>query len=474
MATYTNGLNLEALTWALKALSEKRADYQKARDFYSGKHPLDFVTDKFKSAFGDKFSAMKINLCPTVVDIPSNRMIIAGFSAKLAIGDSEGAKARAEAIADEARVIWEMNRMDARAGGVMKESFKTGDSYVIVWPDEADDGTLSPIFYPQLAGTCAVQSDAEKPGYIVRAVKWWVEGKRVRLNIYTGSEIEKYEATKDGALLPAAPTEFQRYKAKAKKGKTEVWPLSNPWSKCPVFHFPNGDERKSELSEVYEPQGGLNLTTCNLIVSMEYFAYPQRYVLGYDPRNDDPDDKGIAEWKAAMNRIWFHAGDKNDIEMGQFNPSDPGAYLEIMREFRALISEVSGLPPYYFSMSGAVPSGVALQILEKRLTDKVGLRKTMWGNPWADMMLLALKMKGRVSDADGVRLGTEWRDTAPKDAQGEANTQAAKQAAGVSQRQSLREMGYSDARIDEMRDERAEERAGAGDLLGAAFNGGMV
>lgn len=448
---------IAAISWGIKALGEKRADYKKARDYYDGNHPLAFVTDKFKSSFGPKLEAMKINLCPTVIDIPANRLIVTGFSAKMASKIGNADAERSQLLSDLAREIWEMNRMDSRAPGVSRESFKTGDSYVIVWPKEQSDGTLNPVIYPQLAGTCAVESDPENPGYIIRACKYWVKGKRVHLNIYTAKSIEKYVSVAERVDLPLFAGDFEPFTVIDDDGAVEAWPLPNPFDKCPVFHFPNGDERKSELSEAYQPQNGLNLTLCNLIVAMEFFAYPQRYVLGFDPKYDDPDGKGIGEWKAAMNRIWFHTD--TDVQMGQFDASDPSSYLNILREFRAIISEVTGLPPYYFSMTGAIPSGVALQIIEKRLSDKINNRQAAWGNVWADIMLLALKMTGAVADAEGVRMGTNWKDTAPKDAQGEANTQKTKQETGISRRQSLREQGYADSRIDEMFIERANEAA---------------
>lgn len=494
----SNGINFEALTWALKALAEKSWDYQKARNYYSGNHPLDFVTDKFRSAFAQNLSTMRANLCPTVIDVPANRLIVSGFGARLLD------KKESRPFVDAARDVWETNRMDTRASDSMKEAFKCGDSYIIVWPDVDASGKRTPILYPQLAGACAVQYHPERPGFIIRAAKWWLENQKIRINIYTAQGIEKYVTTDQTPLastgplvpvsntpsaylpvplpsyqsatpswfLPASASSFVRYTATNGSGQEEAWPLPNLYGKCPVFHFPNGQDRKSELCDIYDPQNAYNLTICNLLVSMEFFAYPQRYVTGYDPRTQDPDGSGIAQWKAAFDRIWFH-GD-HDAKFGQFTPSSPTPYLEVMREFRTMIAEIAGIPPHYFSMSGHVPSGVALQILEKRMSDKVSQRQAAWGNVWADLMLLALKMRGDIPGEANIRLSTEWRDTSTRDDLAEAQAQQVKQDIGVSQRQSLREMGYSDERIDEMQVESQGEKQSAGTLLGAAFNAGNV
>lgn len=463
MPTYTKGLNVPAIAWALGALAQKAADYKRARDYYDGRHPLEFVTEKFRSAFADRLFGMKANLCPAFVDIPANRLIVSAqdFTVRLGAGSTR------EDLPGEITDVWELNRMDTRGFDTMREALKCGDSYLIVWPDKREDGTLDPIFYPQKAGTCAVKYHDERPGYVVQAAKFWKQGKKVRLTIYTATEIEKYISLGDTETLPTTPGAFKRFELDG-----EAWPLFNPYGKCPVFHFANGEERKSELSDIYDSQNALNLTLCNLLVAMEFFSYPQRYVLGFDPKNSDPTGQGLGEWKAAMDRIWFHFNE--DTKMGQFDPSSPSAFLDVMREFRSIMNEIKGIPPHYFSMSGTVPSGVALEILERRLNDLIKRLKTAWGNVWADAMLLALKMKGAVSEGQSLRLGCGWEDTSPRDELAEITAQEAKQRAGVSRKQSLLELGYSLSRIEEMKDEKAEEQQSAGDLMGKMFNQGAV
>jgi len=88
----------------------------------------------------------------------------------------------------------------------------------------------------------------------------------------------------------------------------------------------------------------------------------------------------------------------------------------------------------------------------------------------ADAMLLALRMKGE--SVDGVRMQTIWRDTAPRDELALSQTQESKQRVGVSQHQSLREMGYSETEIDTMEQERSAQQKASGDLMGKLFSAG--
>jgi hypothetical protein len=236
-----------------------------------------------------------------------------------------------------------------------------------------------------------------------------------------------------------------------------------------VFHFPNGKERVSELKNLQDPQNGLNKTSCDQMVAMEFFAQPQRWATGVE-EEDDEDDAAEA-WKSAADRIFSVPNDS--AKFGQFDPSSPSAYHEVKADFRADMAIIAGIPPYHFDMRGGdVPSGAALQILESRLTEKVAYLQGVWGKPLADAMRLSLRMKASLQDKD--RIKTEWLDTTPKDALAEAQTQESKQRVGASKKQSLRELGYSDTRIEEMKQERAEEGGDNGDTLGKMFNGGSI
>lgn len=459
------GLNTEALTWALKALNQKATQYRKARRYYEGKHPLAFITPKFRAAFAAALEGIKANFCPGFIEIPANRLSIDKFVVKLSKGKS--APEGLEAIMEE---IMELNRMDSREYDLFFEGLLCGDSYLLVWPEEREDGTMDVIFYPQMAGTCAAQYHPEKPGYIVRAAKWWTDNGKTFLNIYTADTLEKYVA--QGSGLPGAPGAFTRATNIDIQGNPELWPLPNPYKKCPVFHLANGKARKSELQEIYDLQNALNLALCNMLVMMEFYSYPQRYALGFDPRKAalTEGDDGLKQWQAAMDAIFYH-WDK-DLKLGQFDPSDPTPFLSVMKQFREMMCEIKGTPPFYFSMDGTIPSGVALKILERRLNDLINRLKKAWGNVLADAMLLALKMKGAVKDGSGVRLSTTWVDTEPKDDLAEAQAQVQKQELGVSKKQSQREMGYTEAQIEQNAKEKAEEETSAGNLMGKLFNQG--
>lgn len=420
-------INLSAIQWALGALPDGTDEIADARDYYAGNHSLTFATKKFRNAFGRTFGELKINLCQLVVDVVADRLQVAGFAAINADGDLPD-------IAAAALEIWEMNRMDVRAVDLFVETLVAGQSGLLVWPDA--QGNI--VWYPQDAGTFAVQYHAEQPGYIVRAAKWWHdEGGRIRLTIYTRETIEKYVTPLKCDKTPARADAFERFIVEG-----ESWPLVNKWNRCPVFNLTRNKKKLSMLTPIKPSQNGLNKTTCDMMVAQEFFAQPQRWATGVET----PDENDVEPWKSAADRIW---STENDVtKFGQFPASDPGAFLSVRQAFVDDIALIAGVPPHYFSMRGGdVASGVALQILETRLERLVEKLQARIGNALADAMRLSLLMQNKIDES--VRIKTLWKNTAPVDAKAIAETQEIKKRVGVSERQALREMGYSDAQIDQ-------------------------
>ena len=128
---------------ALLSLRDRRPAYQRYGEYYDGVHRLAFATHKFLNAFGTLFAAFAANHCPAVVDALVDRLVLERFTSE---GAAPGQQQRdvPDTDADIAWDIWLRNRMDRRAGEVHVEAARSGDAYVIVWPDA--DGL--PVLYP--------------------------------------------------------------------------------------------------------------------------------------------------------------------------------------------------------------------------------------------------------------------------------------------------------------------------------------
>ena len=432
--------NATVLTRALHDVKARSLRYTTLEDYYRGKHDLAFATEKFRNAFGTLFRKFANNMCPAVCDAVTDNLQVIDFT----VEEGPAVKAAKEAIQ-----LWQRNRMDQRAGEVHKEAVKAGDAYVIVWPDA--QGT--PVIYPQKARLCTVAYDTEQPGLVLWAAKFWLTPKKkIRANLYFPDRIEKYETRNQAPNgLPDKSDAFIEFKVKGEK-----WPLPNEWGIVPVFHFANnadiGEMGTSELVPAIPLQDGLNKSMLDMMVAMEFVAFPQRWATGIEVTLDN-DGKPIVPFTPGVERIW--TVDAENAKFGEFAAARLTQFLEVKKAFQLDIATVTATPIHYFNLqTGDVPSGEALKRLEKRHVKKVKDRMTTFGNVWEDVMALAMQMSG----GKRVRFTTNWEDPFGPTEKEKLDTLVTKKQLGVVEEQLWKEAGYGESEIAEMQAQKAKAR----------------
>lgn len=439
---------------ALNKLQDRAPAYALYADYYAGKHRLAFATEKFRNAFGTLFRSFADNLCPVVVDAVAERLQVIGF-------DTETAS---DAVTETAWELWQINRMDRRAGEVHLEALLSGDAYVIVWPDDAG----RPMFYPNNAQTITVEYDSEQPGVVKWAAKAWrQDDTRIRLTLYFSDRIEKYLSNTKPSALPEKLSAFDPYQPEG-----EPWPLPNPYGRVPVVHFSNnvpiGKMGASELINIIPLQDGLNKSVADMLVAMEYVALPQRWATGLEVELDDTTGKPRVPFTPGVERIWA-VGDPQ-VRFGQFDPANLQQFLAVQNSFRTEIARVSGTPLHYLMLdAGGWPSGEAMKTAEARFLAKIMSRQQSFGNAWEDVLALALQMVGL---GEHVQLSTLWQDPTPRSDRESAEVALLKQQVGVSRDQILAELGYSPEQIERMAEEREVSSADLGEAMLTAFEHG--
>jgi Phage portal protein, SPP1 Gp6-like len=439
---FSPAVNDSDLTIALKQVRARAFRYKIFEDYYRGKHDLAFATDKFKNAFGDLFRKFALNMCPAVCDAVSDNLQITGF----------GVEKGPAKLGKDAWSIWQANRMDQRAGEVHKEVVKSGDAYVIVWPDA--DG--NPVIYPQCAAICTVYYDTEQPGKILWGAKFWrAADMRIRANVYYANRIEKFvtlSANPNG--LPEKGTSFKRFQVDG-----EAWPLKNEYGSVPVFHFANnadvGQPGSSELLPVVPLQDALNKSVLDMMVAMEFVAFPQRWATGIEVEFDK-DGKPIPPFVPGVERIW--TADSSDAKFGEFGLADLSNFLAVKKDFKFDIALVSATPLHYFHLQdSAIPSGKALETLERRHVKKVKDRMTTFGNVWEDVMTFALQ----IGSGRNLRLTTQWEDPFAPTEDEKLGTLTLKKGIGIPEEQLWSEAGYAEEDITKMQEMNATKRQAA-------------
>lgn len=423
----------------VKELAMRRAVYLTYANYYDGKHNLTFASEKFWNAFGSMFRAFADNLCPTVVEACTDRLNLVGF-------DPDDAQRGAS----DAWQIWRDNRMDQRASEVHSEALISGDAYVIVWPGEDN----KPVFYPNCAQVVNVKFENNTPGKIAFAVKEWTEkDKKSRINVYYPDRIEKY-ISKNAISDGTTPTRTDAYDERDDDEGGSVIP--NPYDQVPVFHFANnarvGHLGKSELKDMKPLQDALNKAVCDMLVGMEFVAWPQRYMTGVEITKDPQTGKPINPFKPGADRIW--AVPDKEAKFGEFSQTHLDQFIAVQESFRLEIARVSRTPLHYLMpTTGQFPSGESLKTAEAPFVAKVKRRQVAFGNVWEDVMRFALKIESK----EAGMLSAQWQNAEPRsDAEMIQNAQI-KSTLGVPTNQILRELGYTEEQIANFAIERTND-----------------
>lgn len=465
---------------ALEGVQARLAHYERFRNYYDGRHPIAFASDKWRNAFGQILCKFADNLCPTVVDAVADRLEVVGFELA-AMGDldfaliedtddqglAEELETHREEMTNLVKKVWRDNRMDHQAGQVHQDALKLGDAYVLVWPDASG----YPIIYPQQTEQIAVRYNPEDPRQVVWAAKAWVqEDGRLRLTLYFPDRLEKWVTRRkvEGHTLPDDPNAFEQFTVPG-----EPWPLTNPYGRVPIFHFANnapvGCYGRSELKDVLPLQDALNKSNLDLLVAMEFNALPQRWMTGFEPEIDELTGKAKMPFIPGVDRLWAVAS--GEVKFGEFPASDLEHFLAVNDGFRVEIARVSGTPLHYFHLlTGNPPSGEALKTLEARLIKKVRDRQTAFGNAWEDVVAFCLAILGH----PGASLSTRWVDPAPRSEKEHTETLLNKVELGVSKQQAMRELDYTDEQIEQMEREKEEAALNAASIQATTFERGAA
>ena len=471
----------EALRWAVAAFHSKSNDgYYLYQRYLEGQHDLKYATEKFREAFGLIFKAFSYNLCETIVDAHADRMEITGFgsddddalkqrrSEAKAVGLDAAApdeQSRAQVMQD----VWDRNGMDHREGQVEADQFGLGDAYVIA--DFVDDEA---VLWPAVPTEMRVVYSDQRPGKRTAAARLWGEGNLWRLNVWTETELAKYEARrtgKDDRNIPQKDTAFSPW-----SGGENVVTHKVPGI-VPVFHFANNarvnDYGVSELRNVIPLQNGLNKTVMDMLVAMEFAAFPQRVAIGID--DDDPDTQSaIRDLVTGVNRlITLQGTDGTTPSIAEFSAANIAQYLQVIDRFEKMAAIVSKVPRNYFGDRNAdAISGESKRMDESGFISKIEDAQRRDGQVWSELGAYVLTGMGLKTEPGDIRVN--WKPAAPMSTAEQLDAMMAKRTVGLPFEQILKEAGYEPDQIASIKELKSREDEASAERQRAMFDGGFV
>lgn len=405
------------------------------------------------------------NVCGMTLGEISNRLLLTRFEVA---GDDDQASAAA-AVESFLRELWVMNQLPALSHQVHYASLRDGDHAVgISW--NTDRVRLSrETWWDGKQGMFVAYGPDGRPGY---AVKDWIDAGRRRRTIYYPDRIERYIAEGEG---------WRAYKPDG-----EAWPT--PWFDqfgeplgIPVVHFaalaqPNDSSEERDD----QPEYGLSLLDGGLTGLQ-------------DEINDIQRDISAAARFTAYQMYWATGSSSGNVTLAvepgallldenpeaKFGTLAAGSLQELERTLTVKLQAASRLTsvPMHF-ISGQWPSGEALMRAERPLIDKVEGLARVFGPAWASVAHKATRIAntfaGQAFD-EALLISAVFANAERRDPLTRADI-AARESPFVSQRQTLRTLGYSPDEIERIIAERDDDQlrqSSIGDQLLTAFSRGQ-
>jgi hypothetical protein len=229
----------------------------------------------------------------------------------------------------------------------------------------------------------------------------------------------------------------------------------------PVFHYRIAQRKcKSDLKNVIPIQNGVNKLLTDMMVSAEYGAFKQRYVIS------SAETRG--KLKNAPNEVWdLPAGDGmgQQTQVGQFQETDLKNYLDAIDNLATAISSITRTPKHYFFSVGSNLSGEALIAMEAPLNKKAQDRIDRFAPVWKSVTQFMLQAAGQSVRLEDVDVTFDRPETVqPRTT---AETRQMNVTAGMPLTSVLREEGKSEAFIAQVEKDIQETERKKADLASA-------
>lgn len=440
----------EDLKMAIEALQKKKSHYDKLWAYYDGNQPLVYSSERLKNAFSGLNSRFSLNWCAVVVDSVMERMEFKSF----VVNQDEGSTV-------EMNRWWEESGMNLDADDVELCAMVTGEAFVLVWPGE-DEGTLEAYYNDSRMVHAFYHSD--RPREMRFAAKWYQdEEDKIRLTLYYSDRLEYYiskSAYKDKSTSDIKSTHFEPLPGEDGEDNVAV----NPLKIIPVFHFRR--ERRAIASEmtpaVLDTQDAINKLLADMMVSSEYGAFKQRYIIS----QAEPGDL-----KNSPNEIWdLPAGDGvgQDTSVGQFQETNLRNFMDSIEQLSTAIAKMTRTPQYYFFLGARQdPSGETLYAMDGPLIKKTEKYIKRFKREW--------KLLGRfVADQinvgfDEMALMVEYADPSQAQPLTQAQTRDTNVRAGVPLATQLRREGWTPQELEQLQTDKEAERQSQANSLAQAL-----
>lgn len=389
---------------------------------YRGSGVLRFAADEIK---GD-LARFNVNYYRLAVDAVAERMRVKGFTAT----------ARGNDVSDRANAAWTRSHMDQLLQPFIVDVLALGSAYLIVWPDQRGNVTLTPESSRNVA--------AERhpiTGEVTGAVKRWyvtdASGAIQSEHIvhYGLDKITSYTREGAGDWSVRAVVD----------NSLGVVPV------VPVVNFARvGDQHgHSVIDDLADPVDGLSKTIADMLVASEDVARPRRWATGVDLEEQDdgfsadgdgftadaetetqatPTPEAVSPFESG-NRMF--TVESPDAKFGQLPGADLKGYQTAVDILVQQIMSVSALPAHMMGISTSNPASAdAIRSAEAGITARAASRIRVIGISIEQAIALAMSIETG-APVDDVEAVIQWANPATRSVAAEADAAVKLHAEGI-------------------------------------------
>lgn len=401
----------------------KRAPKVKRREDYErGIQDLPFAPEGINAEYEDLRQQAPANFLGIAMGAPIQRMR----------ADSILTNLGAEADTAIWNGMWQANNMDTRQSLPYKSMMMHGRGLMSCWPNKANKA--EPIVRPESYALVHVEMDPDDPFTPLYAVK-----------VYEVQEFSQLLTA--GMILPASVNakktigivyddkSMMRFE-KGGKGSASWEPVADgthPMRRVPFALYdykPDATGQPWSALDVLMPQqDAINTIRFNTLLAMQFSAFRQRIVTGFDPRATDKDGNFLYKRDTAGNPILdvngnatpilntpgrvgvdrmlaFPGGETKVFDLPESNLKN---YIEVYDKFLTTFFSNAQIPPQYLLSQMANLSGDALAGAESTLASLVAELQLAAGEGNEELAGMAWYAMGNAKEFSSTS-ETQWAD----------------------------------------------------------------
>jgi hypothetical protein len=409
------------LRLGLEELRKRRNGFRIREEYLRGEQKLPFAPEGVDEEYVDLQKQAMANYFQIAVNAPVQRLRADGI--RTGRGDEIDRRIWEDS--------WQANRLDTRQTLIYRSMMLHSRGIVGVWPNQKEKAR--PIIRPESVDLVHVEPDPDDPFSSLWALKAFQRAQP--LLDARGRVLPSGTDVVDVAVLYDAET-FLRFE---KRGGAQDYEVvgggAHPMRRVPfaLYDYRTDSQGRpwSVMDALIPQQDAINTIRFNTLLAMQFSAYRQRIVTGFDPRALDDQGRPLFEVDAATGQpildpktgapipilnspgragvdriLAFPGGDTHVFDLPE---SNLGNYVEVLNAFLVQFFSTGQIPPQYLLGQMANLSGDALAGAESTLASLVKELQLSAGEGHESMLELAWHASGE-TDAFAPSTETQWTD----------------------------------------------------------------